>query len=182
MAAETSHANDAAHGAADAASGGLPQFDFSTWSSQIFWLVVTFGLLYFILAKFILPRIGQGISDRGDRIADDLDAASRMQREAEQAEIEYERVMAAARAKAHNIAETTRNAVNDEIAGEIETAEADFAAKQAIADENISKIRSAALAKIDTVAAETAGAVVEKIGNIKPTAAQIKSAMAGLKG
>lgn len=178
MAAETSNAK----GAADAASGGLPQFDFSTWSSQIFWLVVTFGLLYFILSKFILPRIGEGISERGDRIADDLDAASRMQREAEQAEIEYDRVMAAARAKAHNIAETTRKSMDDEIAVEVEAAEAEFASKQAVADENISKIRAAALSKIDTVAEETAAAIAEKIGRIKPTAAQVKSAIAGLKG
>ena len=51
MAAETAH-SDGTH-AADAASGGLPQFAFETWTSQIFWLVVTFAVLYFVLAKFI---------------------------------------------------------------------------------------------------------------------------------
>lgn len=177
MAAETPQTGTDA-----AASGGLPQFDFSTWSSQIFWLVVTFGLLYFVLAKFILPRIGEGISERGDRIADDLDAASRMQKEAEQAGITYERVMADAKAKAHNIAETTRKSVDEDIQKDVDAAEAEFASKQAAAEDRINTIRSSALAQIDNVAADTVGAIVEKVGAIKPTAAQIKSAIAAVKG
>ena len=181
MAAETPHAIDAGH-AAEAASGGLPQFDLSTWSSQIFWLVVTFGLLYFVLAKFILPRIGEGISERGDRIADDLDAASRMQKEADQASVTYDRVMAAAKAKAHNIAETTRKSVTDGIEKDIEAAEAEFAKKQEVADERITASRNAAMAHVDVVAAETVEAIVGKIGALKPTATQIKSAIAASKG
>ena len=73
-------------GAADqAASGGLPQLDYSTWASQIFWLFLVFGALYFVLATFILPRLREGLSERSDRISDDLDQASNMQREAEEA-------------------------------------------------------------------------------------------------
>ncbi len=178
MAAETPYADQAV----EAASGGLPQFDISTWSSQIFWLVVTFGLLYFVLAKFILPRIGEGISERGDRIADDLDAASRMQKQAEQAGIAYDRVMAAAKAKAHNIAETTRKSVDDDVAKDIETAEAEFSKKQEAADQRISAARKSALAQVDVVAAETVEAIVEKIGNLKLTAGQIKSAITASKG
>ena len=76
MAAETPHA--------EAASGGMPQFAIETWVGQVFWLFLTFGVMYFILSKFILPKIGQGLTDRGDRIADDLDEASRMQQQAAQ--------------------------------------------------------------------------------------------------
>ncbi len=181
MAAETKYAEDAAHKAAEA-SGGLPQLDFSTWSSQIFWLVVTFGLLYFVLSQFILPRIGQGINERSDRIADDLDSASRMQQEAEQAVIEYERTMSKAKAKAHNIAEATRKSIDADIAKEVEAAEADFAAKQSVADERIAKKRADALSQIDKVAQDTTAAIVQKLGNIKPTAAQLKKALGAVKG
>ena len=181
MTAETPSSKDPAY-AADAASGGLPQFDFSTWSSQIFWLVVTFSVLYFVLANFILPRIGEGLSERGDRIADDLDAASRMQKEAEQASVAYERVMASAKAKAQNIAETTRRSVEEEVAKDIEAAEAEFASKQIAADERIGKTRASALANIDKVAEETAASIIEKLGNIKPKAAQVRSAIKGLRG
>lgn len=181
MAAETKYTEDVAQAAEEAASG-LPQLDYSTWSSQIFWLIITFGLLYIVLWRFILPRIGAGINDRSDRIADDLDAASNMQKEAEEASIAYERVMANAKAKAHNIAETTRKSVDADIAAEVEAAEAQFATKQTAAEDRIRKIRSAALAKIDDVAQDTTLAIVEKLGNIKPTSAKVKSAITGLKG
>jgi len=181
MAAEKPKSTDGAAYPAEAASGGLPQFDLTTWSSQIFWLVVTFGLLYFVLAKFILPRIGEGINERSDRIADDLDAASRMTKEAEQARLSYERVMSDAKAKAHNIAETTRKSVDEEIGREIEAAEIEFASKQAAADKRINDIRTAALAKIDDVARDTTTAIVQKIGNIKPSASQVKSALSNLQ-
>ena len=142
------HALEAGHGEATheaaQASGGLPQLDFSTWSSQIFWLVITFGILYFILSKFILPALSAGITERSDRIADDLDAAARMQREAEQAEADYDRALADARAKAHNIGATTRSSVDAEIAAETEAADADLGRQQAAAETRIASIRAKA--------------------------------------
>jgi len=165
MAAETSH-NDAAH--AEAASSGMPQFAFDTFTGQIFWLVLTFGIMYFM--------------DRGDRIADDLDEASRMQQQATQAEADYERALADAKAKAHNIAETTRKSVDAEIASDVEAAEADFARKQADADERIKAIKTSALGKIDDVASDTIGEILSKVAGVKSTSARIKSALSSVKG
>jgi len=179
MAAETSH-NDAAH--AEAASSGMPQFAFDTFTGQIFWLVLTFGIMYFMLSRFILPKIGQGITDRGDRIADDLDEASRMQQQATQAEADYERALADAKAKAHNIAETTRKSVDAEIASDVEAAEADFARKQTDADERIKAIKTSALGKIDDVASDTIGEILSKVAGVKSTSARIKSALSSVKG
>ena len=178
MAAEPKAYGDAA----EKAAGGLPQFDFSTFASQITWLAITFGVLYLVLAYFILPKIGGTISDRHNRIADDLDAASRMQQEAEQAVADYERTVTQAKAKAHNIAEATRKSIDADIAQEVETAEAEFAAKQAVADERINKKRADALAQIDTVAQDTTSAIVAKLGGLQPTAAQIKRAITTAKG
>ena len=171
MAAET-HATEAA-------SGGLPQFDFATWSSQITWLIIIFGLLYFILAKFILPKLGTTITERGDRIADDLDAASRMQREAEDAQKSYERALADAKAKAHNVAESTRQSVNDEIAVQLESADADAAKHAPLAEARIKKIRASALENIDNVAADTASEIVAKLIGKAPTKAQLTRAIKG---
>jgi len=178
MAAETPH-KDAA---AEAASSGMPQFAFDTFTGQIFWLVLTFGIMYFVLSRFILPKIGQGITDRGDRIADDLDEASRMQQQATQAQADYERALADAKAKAHNIAETTRKSVDSEIASEVEIAEADFSRKQADADERIRTIKTAALGKIDDVASDTIGEILNKVAGVKTTSARIKSAISSVKG
>ena len=81
--------------AAPAAEGGhagskvFPPFDPAYFPSQLFWFFLTFFALYFLLSKILLPRVGETIEERGSRIADDLDQASRMQREAEEAEKAY---------------------------------------------------------------------------------------------
>ena len=177
MAAEKPHTD-----VADAAAGGMPQFAIETWSGQVFWLFVSFGVMYFILSKFILPKIGQGLTDRGDRIADDLDEASRMQQQATQAQADYERALADAKAKAHNIAETTRKSVDEELSAEANATEEQFIRKQAQADERIRKIKTAALGKIDNVAADTVGDIVAKIAGVKSSAASVKSAISRVKG
>ena len=174
MAAETPHA--------EAASGGMPQFAIETWVGQVFWLFLTFGVMYFILSKFILPKIGQGLTDRGDRIADDLDEASRMQQQASQAQADYEQALADAKAKAHNIAETTRKSVDEEIAAEAEATDTQFARKQAEADERIRKIKTAALGKIDDVAGDTVSEIISKLTGVKTTPARVKSAISSVKG
>lgn len=175
--AETTHSSDAAYAAKEASSGGLPQFDFSTWGSQIFWLIITFGVLYFVLSKFILPALSTGITERSDRIADDLDAAARMQRDAEQAEADYNEQLSDARAKAHNIAATTRSSVDAEIAAEVEAADADMARQQASNEARIAQMRSEALGNVDTLAQTAVKDIVGKIAGLKPSAAAIKSAV-----
>ena len=161
------------------ASAGMPQFDFSTFASQITWLIITFGILYFILSVFILPKIGNTISNRHNRIADDLDTASRMQREAEEAEKAYERVLADAKAKAHNVAESTRTSVNEEIEREIAAADAEAAAHALKSEARISDIRSEALSNIDSIAKDVTSEIVKKFIGKAPTAAQLKKILGG---
>ncbi len=158
----------AAHGVAghaeDAASeGGLPQLDISTWPGQIFWLVVAFAILYFALSRSLLPKIGSVIEDRRDRIADDLDEAGRLQRQAEEARARHEKALSDARAKAHVIAGDTRARLAEELGVESKAAEAAFAKKAAEADVRIKAATDAALANVKTVAADAASALVEKL-------------------
>ncbi len=165
--------------AGEAAAGGMPQFDFSTFASQITWLIITFGILYFILATMILPKIGNTISNRHNRIADDLDTASRMQREAEEAEVAYERVLADAKAKAHNVAESTRASINEEIEREITAADAEAAAQALKSEAKIADVRREALSNIDAIARDAASDIVKKFIGKAPTAAQLKKILGG---
>jgi len=103
------------HGEAE--SAGLPQLDTSTWPSQLFWLALTFGVLYWLMAGKFLPSLGGAIEERRDRVADDLDQASEFKRQAEEAEGAYNRSLADARAKAQAIAADTRAEMDEEIAG-----------------------------------------------------------------
>jgi len=155
----------------------FPPFDPTYFPSQIFWLLLSFFVLYFMLSKIFLPRIGQAIEERSSRIADDLDAASRMQKEAEEAEKSYERALADARAKAHNVAETTRQSVDAEIQTEMDAADAEAAKAADAAETRIRAVRSKAMANIEAVAAEAAQTTVEALTGKKLTLATVKKAL-----
>lgn len=172
MAAETSYDS-----AAEAASGGLPQFDVSTWGSQIFWLALTFAVLYLALSRFILPNLRNTLATRSDRIADDLDSASRMQREAEEAEKAYETSLRDARAKAANLAESTRQSVDNEIKAELDAADAEAEAQASVAEARIRDIKTAALANIDAIAADVTQSVLSDITGKSVSDALVASAV-----
>ena len=77
--------------AASSSSGPkLPQLDLATYSSQVFWLIVSFVVLYFLVAKLAMPRIAEVLEERQERIEDDLDKAETLKKEAYQVRIEYE--------------------------------------------------------------------------------------------
>lgn len=161
----------------EAAKGVFPPFDPTYFATQIFWLLLTFGILYLLLWRVFLPRIGQTIEDRSSRIADDLDAASRMQKDAEEAEKSYERALADAKAKAHNVAETTRQSVDAEIKVEMDAADAEAAKAAEAAEARIRDVRLKAMANIESVAADAAQAAVEALTGKKPTLATVKKAL-----
>jgi len=170
--------------AADTAKGGdaggdFPPFDPQYFAGQIFWLLISFAILYFMLSRVFLPLIGQTLEDRSNRIADDLDTAAQMQAEAEAASLAYDRALADAHAKAHNVAETTRASVDAELAKEVAEADSAAAKQAAVAEDRIRKIRTAAMANIDTIAADVAQAAVEAVSGKKLTAAAVAKAVKG---
>ncbi|WP_118136476.1 F0F1 ATP synthase subunit B' [Oceanicella sp. SM1341] len=159
MATET--AEELIHEAAEPhASGGLPQLDFSNWDSQIFWLVVALVLLYFLMSRIALPRISSVIEDRADAIADDLDQAADLKRRAEEAEVSYTAALNAARAEAQTIAAEARAEVQKELDAAIAKADAEIAARTAESEKRIAEIRDGALEAVETVATDTAQAIV----------------------
>ena len=98
--------------ASNASGPKLPQLDIETYASQIFWLIVTFLVLYFLVAKIAMPRIAEVLEGRQERIEDDLDKAETLKKEAYLVRIEYEKALSSAREEAH---EATRRA-QEEIA------------------------------------------------------------------
>lgn len=178
MAAAKADPTTGGHGGEHAEGSSFPPFDPQYFAGQIFWLLISFAILYFMLSRVFLPRIGQTLEDRSNRIADDLDTAAHMQADAEAASKAYDQALADARAKAHNVAESTRASVDTEIAAEMAEADA-LAAKQAdLAETRIHKIRAAAMANIDSIAADVARAAVEAISGKKMTAAAVAKAVA----
>lgn len=170
-------AAEAGHGAA---SAGLPQLDPTWWPSQLFWLVLTFGVLYWLMAGKFLPAIGGAIEERRDRIADDLDQASESKREAEEAEAAYNRALADAKAKAQGIAADTRAEMDEEIARMQAETDGEVEQQIAAADARINEMKVAAEAKVHEAASETARAIVETLIDEAPTAETASKAVASV--
>ncbi|MCF6293301.1 MAG: hypothetical protein L3J04_07905, partial [Robiginitomaculum sp.] len=104
-----------------ASSGtGMPQLDFSTFPSQIFWLAIAFGILYLALSRIFIPRIGGVLEERCDRIADDLDMAVSMKADADAAVIAYENSLKKAAERANSIAADNKSKISAEITEELE--------------------------------------------------------------
>lgn len=173
--------------AASSSSGPkLPQLDLATYSSQVFWLIVSFVVLYFLVAKLAMPRIAEVLEERQERIEDDLDKAETLKKEAYQVRIEYEKALSAAREKAQD---ATRHA-QEEIAKR--SAEAESAAQVKVtvmleeAEKRIAASKTGAEGKPGdpisslerSVAQEVVANAVQKLIGVDVTAADIDAAIA----
>lgn len=169
----TPHATPTAHTAvpADAhGSGGFPPFNPTTFSSQLIWLALTFGLLYLLLKRIALPRVGEVIEERRDRIVRDLDAAERLKVETDKALAGYEQALADAKTKAGGIAKDSQSKLAADIERERSGVETAITAKLADAEKRIGDMKSKALTQVNEIAADTAGAIVTQLGggNVSP--------------
>ncbi|MEM8771888.1 MAG: F0F1 ATP synthase subunit B' [Pseudomonadota bacterium] len=153
----------------EAESAGLPQLDMAWWPSQLFWLALTFGVLYFLMAGRFLPALGGAIEERRDRIADDLDQASEFKHQAEEAEAAYNQALADAKAKAQSIAADTRAEVDAEIAAMQAETEDKLSAQLERAEARIAEMKAEASAKVETAAADATKAIVERLIDEAPT-------------
>jgi F-type H+-transporting ATPase subunit b len=166
------------HGESAAEHGSVfPPLDPTTFASQLFWLAILFGLLLILLSKIFLPRLGGILEHRSNHIADDLDSAARMQREAEHAVKSYEQALSDARAKAHSVAETTRDSINAEIEAETEKADAETARQMETAETKIRDLRKKALSNVDGIASDAAKTLVESLFSGKISAATAQKAV-----
>ena len=155
----------------------MPQLDFSTFAPQIIWLVITFTALYFLMARVALPRISTVLEERRDRVANDLDEAEQLKRDTDTAIANYETSLAEARAKAHEIANSTREKLSGEIDVERQGVEDELAVKAAEAEKIITAAKDQALGEIDNVANETAEAILKQLVGGRITKAKISAAV-----
>lgn len=161
---------------------GLPQLDLTTFASQIFWLAVSFVVLYVIISRIAAPKIGGVIEERAARIKGDLDAAADAKKASEAAIAGYEKALADARGRAAKLSEEIRGKVVAEANARTETAEKQLAADMQKAEGRISEMRSAALARLSTIARDTAADIVQKLtGDTAPAADLDAAVTAALK-
>lgn len=141
----------------------MPQLEFHTFVPQLVWLVIVFGYLYIMMSRVALPRIATVLEERRDRIADDLDQAEQFKRQTDEAIEAYEKALAEARAKAHEIAQETRDRLQEETERQRLAIEARLAEKIAEAEKQIAATKETALSNVRTVAVDVADAIVNQL-------------------
>ena len=159
--ANTVESTEATHGGAH--ETGFPPFDPSTFSSQLIWLVISFGVLYLLMSRMALPKIATVLEERHDRIADDLDQAEQFRSQTEDAIAAYEKALAEARDEAHKIAQATRDELQAETDRQRQEVEGELAAKIADAEARIKATKDTAMGNVREVATDVAGAVVNQV-------------------
>ena len=155
----------------------FPPLDPGTFAPQLIWLALTFGLLYLILKRVVLPRVGEVIEERGDRIKRDLAQAEKLKADTEKALANYEQALGDARAKAGAIAKTMRDKLTAEVDKERAKVEAQIAAKLAEAESRIAETKSKALASVGDIASEVAGVIVARLIGTELTKDEVKRAL-----
>lgn len=168
--------------AAEAHKAGMPQLDFATFPNQIFWLVVTLVVVFFLLSRIVLPRIGGILAERKGTIAGDLAAAEELKQKALAAEKAYDAALVQARADAAKLIAATKAEIQRDLAEAMARADAEIAVKSQASEARIADIRAGAMDAVAEVARDTAGELVSVLGGKVDAGAITAAVTARLKG
>lgn len=154
---------------------GLPQLNFGTYPSQIFWLAVFFTVLYLLFSRKTLPEISNVLENRRQHIQSDLDTAEDLRRQAEEAHRAYEEALEKARAASSEYYMEAEANIRD-ITSERMNAFYAYAAEQvAETEKRVNHAKSEAMEDMSSVAAEIAAKVAEKILGVSTDLNQAKT-------
>ena len=146
-----------------AESGGMPQLNPEFWISQIFWLTLTFGILYIVLSKIILPKISANLELRKSQIQENIEAAEK-QRESTEAKLkEYDNILLKSKLEAKNIFSDAREKTIKDINSKKEILEKQIDDEIKKIEQEIVSLKKNAIEKINKIAIVTASELVKNL-------------------
>ena len=146
-----------------AESGGMPQLDPEFWISQIFWLTITFGILFLTLSKLILPKISANLESRKLQISDNIEAADRQRKESEIKLKEYDEIVLKSKIEAKNIFKDSREKALKNINSKREILDQQIDEEIKKAEKEIDVLKKNAPEKINKIAIETSSEILKKL-------------------
>jgi F-type H+-transporting ATPase subunit b len=143
--------------------GQFPPFNPQTFASQLVWLAIAFVVLYVLMSRLALPRIGKIIDDREATIKGDVAEAEKAKKQSEDAVAAYEKALADARGRAQTIANETRqkHAAEAEVARK--ATEDKLNAKLAESEKAIAATKASAMSNVRGIASDAARTIVERL-------------------
>jgi F-type H+-transporting ATPase subunit b len=141
----------------------MHQLNINDFAPQLIWLAISFVLLYLIMSRLALPRVGQILEERSSRIAGDLATAAKLREDTEKAIAQYEQALADAKARAQGIARQARDEMTRDIERQRAEVDQTIAAQTTDAEKRINTMKDAALTHVGEIATDTAEALVARL-------------------
>ena len=146
-----------------AETGGMPQLNPEFWISQIFWLVLTFGILYIVLSKAILPKISKNLETRKSQILENIETADKQKEESENKIKEYEKIILESKIKAKNYFNDARKKILEDINKKRISLEKDIDEEINSAEKEIENLKKNSDEKIAKIAVATSSELIKEL-------------------
>ena len=146
-----------------AESGGMPQLNPEFWVSQIFWLILTFGILYLVLSKFILPKISENLETRKSQILENIETAEKQREESENKIKQFEKIILESKIEAKNYFNEKRQKILEDIGKKKDVLEKDIDSEINAAEDEINKLKNTSGEKINKIAIETSSELIRQL-------------------
>ena len=146
-----------------AESGGMPQLDPEFWYSQIFWLIITFGILYIVLSKFILPKISDNLEARKSQVLENLELAEKQRNESENKLKEFDNIILKSKIDAKNLLNESRKKLLDDINNKRQKLDEEIDKEIKIVEAEIEELKKKSPEKINKIAIETSTDLVKQL-------------------
>jgi len=146
-----------------AESGGMPQLNPEFWISQIFWLIITFGILFIVLTKVILPKISDNLETRKSQILENIETADKQKEESQKKIDEYEKIILDSKLKAKSYFNEAREKILDDINKKRAALEKDLDEEISEVEKELSDLKQKSGEKINKIAAETSAELIKEL-------------------
>tara|TARA_X000000368_G_scaffold272537_1_gene216073 strand:+ start:18 stop:596 length:579 start_codon:yes stop_codon:yes gene_type:complete len=165
-----------------AESGGMPQLDPEFWFSQIFWLVITFGILYLVLSKIILPKISDNLETRKSQVLENLELAEKQRNESETKLKEFDNIILKTRIEAKNLFNESRKKLLDDINNKRQKLEEEIDGEVKIVEAEIEELKNKSPEKINKIAIETSADLINQLIGVDVNNSSITAIVTDISG
>ena len=144
-------------------SGGMPQLNPEFWVSQIVWLVLTFGILYIVLSKLILPKISDNLESRKSQILENIETAETQREESEKKLKEFEKIILDSKLESKNYYNEARHKILNDISNKRNVLDKEIDDEISAAEKEIINLKNSSSEKIKKIAIETSSELIKQL-------------------
>ena len=163
-------------------SGGMPQLNPEFWFSQIFWLIIAFGLLFIVLSKLILPKISENLEARKSQILENIEAAEKQRETSENKIKEYEKIIIDSKNEAKNYFSKAREKIFKDIDKKREILKNEINKEIKKAEREITDLKNKSPEQINKIAIETSSNLVKQLIGVEVNNSSISSIVEDVSG